>query len=834
MKRWMYFLAIGAALVLIGVLAVKLYFTEDRLRALIVPGIEAATNRKAELGGVSLSLFPSVGIRVDNFRLSNPDGGQFPNPWFLSLKSLFIDVRLVPLLAKRVEVDKLVLDEPVIHLDVTADGRKNYSSGGAAGAASRSAGGTPAGALGAFLVSGMEISNGRIESYNRKLDSRWTIEGLDQTLRVESAPDGNALTLAGTSGVGKFSYGTGSSWYIEGIPLTASEQISYSIADDRLDLTGVDVKLKDVPLKISGSVRDLRQDALVLDIAVSSPELTVEHLLSLLPAGAMKGAADVAASGNVSFSMNVTGESADDRNPGVKAAFRLSGGTVRYRSLTGSITGIAVDGVLDIPPAPVGKKDIGTFEVKQFTATLGANSLAGKLRVTGFGDPALTATLAGKIALDELGRYYPLGPGTTLSGTLASDVSIEGKPADPGSIRASGTLKFRNVSYSTPSMTRPVRDLNGDASFNNQLLELKGVALAIGGSDLRLDASLRNYLSLAFASGEKAAARPFLNFTLKSKVLNTADISSTPDTAAAARAGAPAKGAAKGGLLLPGIDMAGTVDVETLKTEKFTFTNAKGGISMTDGVAKLKGMQLDAFGGTIGTDGTLDLSRPDTRPFDLKLDVKGVESNSMLSPFTTFGQYLFGTLSLSTALKGDLDDTLGISPATLTGNGSAIVENGKLTGVPLLQKLSGFLSADNLREVDFKNWTQSFSVADGKLNVKDLKIGGKDADLTVNGVQGLDGSMEYSMHVVLPQSVSDRVKLQGVGDQLLRFFKDRDGRLNLDFLVSGRTQSPVLKLDTRAQENMLKQQLQDEASKKLADPLKKAADALKKLIKPKP
>lgn len=830
MKRWMIFLAIPAALALLGALAVKLYFTDDRLKALIVPGIESSTNRKAELGGVSLSLFPSIGITVENFRLSNPAGTEFPNPYFLSLKSLFIDVRLFPLFSKRLEIDKLVLDEPVLYLDVLPGGKKNYPAGAGARAASGSAQGTDASPTGAFLLSNMEIYNGRIESHDRKLDSRWTIEGLKQTLRVESGPAGNALSLTGTSDIQKFSYGTGSSWYIEGIHLTASERLSYSIPDDRLEFADVAAKLKDVPLKISGSVRDLRQATIIIDLAVESPELTIERLLSLLPAAMMKGSGDVAAAGNVSFAMKVTGPFSDDRNPGISASFTMSGGTIRYKSLTKSITGVALDGVLDIPTAPVGKKDIGELEIRQFTAALGASSLSGTFRVSGFGDPSVKASLRGDIALEELGEYYPLEPGTALAGSVGSDVSVDGKPADPRSIRASGSLKFRNVSYSTPAMARPVKNLNGDVNFNNQLLEMRNVALVIGRSDLRLDASLKNYLSLAFAGGDKSAAKPFLGFALKSKSLNTADIASGGDTAGQGRRGA----GGKGGLILPGIDMAGTVEIDTLRTEKFTFTRAKGAISMTDGVAKLKEMQFDAFGGVVRTDGMLDFSRPDKRPFDLNLDVRGVESNSMLSPFTTFGQYLFGTLSLSTALKGDLDDTLGISATTLTGSGNALIADGKLTGVPLLEKLSGFLSAEHLREVDFKSWSQSFSVADGKLNIKDLKIGGADADLTVNGVHGLDGSMDYAMHVRLPQSVSDRVRLQGVAEVLLQFFKDREGRLNLDFHVSGQTASPVLKLDTRAQENMLKQKLRDEAAKKLSEPLKKAAEGLKKLFKPKP
>jgi hypothetical protein len=809
------------ALLLAGALAVKLYFSGDRLRTLVLPKIESATHRAAELGDISLSLFPSIGVEMTEFRLSNPAGTEWPNPYFLSLKRLFIDAKLMPLFSGRLEIDRVVLEEPVVYLDVTAEGKKNYSAGGAAGAAAEGAGEGGAAPAAGFLLANMEISGGRIESHNRRLDTRWAVAGLAQTLRVESAEGGGALAISGASEIERFSYGTGSSWTIEGLPLTATEELLYRLADDRLEFTGIDVSLKGVPLKVTGSVGDLRQETMAMDLVVASPGLTVEKLLSLLPAAAMEGADDVSATGNVSFTMTVKGPLSDDLDPGVNAAFRLSDGTIRYRSLTKSITGVAVDGVFDVPAGPVGAKGVGDLDVSRFSATLGASSVSGRLRVSGFGDPSVAASLKSNVALDELGQYYPLEPGTALGGRVAGDVTLDGRPADPRSIRASGTMTFTDVSWSSPAMSRPVTGINGAASFNNQAVDLKNLALGVGKSDIRIDATLKNYLSLVFDGDGKPAAKPFLTFALKSKLLETADISASPDAAPAPAAGAPGGQPPAGGLILPGIDMSGTVDVETLRTEKFTFHNATGALSMTDGVAKLKEMRLDAFGGTVRTDGTLDLSSPDRRPFDLKLDVRGAESNEMLSPFTTFGRYLFGTLDLTTTLKGDLDDTLGISTATLTGAGDAVVANGRLTGVPLLGKLAAFLSADNLKEVDFKSWSQSFSVADGKLNVKDLKIGGGDADITVNGVHGLDGSMDYAMRVTLPASVSDKVKLQGVADQLLQFFRDKDGRLNLDFNVSGQTASPVLKLNTRAQEEMLKKKATEEVTKKLTDPLKK-------------
>ncbi|MBI4810711.1 MAG: hypothetical protein HY800_04580 [Ignavibacteriales bacterium] len=99
--------------------------------------------------------------------------------------------------------------------------------------------------------------------------------------------------------------------------------------------------------------------------------------------------------------------------------------------------------------------------------------------------------------------------------------------------------------------------------------------------------------------------------------------------------------------------------------------------------------------------------------------------------------------------------------------------------------------------------------------------------------------MTYALNVKLPGSLSDRLKLSGVANQLVQFFKDKEGRISLDFDVTGATASPSLKLNTKAQEDMAKQALEkekqkllDQGKKKVEDELKKKAEeGLKKLFK---
>jgi hypothetical protein len=203
---------------------------------------------------------------------------------------------------------------------------------------------------------------------------------------------------------------------------------------------------------------------------------------------------------------------------------------------------------------------------------------------------------------------------------------------------------------------------------------------------------------------------------------------------------------------------------------------------------------------------------------------------------------------MNTSLKGNLDDTLGIIPKSLNGDGKVQMFDGKLTGYPIMAKVSEFTGLDEFHQIDFKNWSNAFTVSDGRINIKDLKINSLNSDLTVNGSQGFDGALNYSMGLKLPASVSDRLKVGGAGGQVLNLLKDKDGRIVLNLLVVGILNKPSVGLDTKEQqkqlENMARQQIGnklDEATKKilqdsskknsLEDLKKKAKDQLKNLFK---
>ena len=107
----------------------------------------------------------------------------------------------------------------------------------------------------------------------------------------------------------------------------------------------------------------------------------------------------------------------------------------------------------------------------------------------------------------------------------------------------------------------------------------------------------------------------------------------------------------------------------------------------------------------------------------------------------------------------------------------------------------------------------------------------------VNGSQGLDGSLDYTMSMLLSEQSSAKVSVPGFAGEAAKLFKEPNGRVKLDFAVGGSSDDPKVSLDTKAAqkkaEDLVKQKVSEEGKKIGEEAKKKAGDVLKDLFKKK-
>lgn len=826
-------IVLAVPLILIGgaVVFAKLYFTTDRLKALIIPRVEEATQRKVSVGDISLSFLPRFAITMDQLAISAPQGQKFDKEEFLSLDELLLDVNLFALLKDRVEIDEIILTRPRLHLEVNQQGVANYSQPHA-----EQQPGVPAlppeqpseapSTFPALMLANFQIVDGEVDYIDKQANRRIRLTDYNQQMRAELS--GDVVLFESESRIGGLSYGSMKGFLITDLPIVSYQRLTYRQAEDLLSLDSIAVGIRQMALVLKGTV-ERAQTTPSLNLTLTSTKADVAQLISLVPKEYMKAAEGITSTGTFQFSMNIKGEVSDMVQPAVRGTFTVSNGSIRYPALPKSITNITVHGSFEQPSGIVGRKPPGKFTLEKFSANLGSSTIGGALSIVDFDDPMLSASFIGNLNVGEVNEYYPLEQGTEFSGAIVGDFSIRGKAKEPSSVRAEGRLEFKNVTVKTATSPKPLRNLNGGVVFNNQLIESKQLSMNIGESDMQLAFTMRNYLALVMEEAA-AAGKPSMLVTLTSRQLRTGDLMSEEAPAQPKDTqGSGTKGDKETqATLLPAMDVDANVSIGKLVTEKFEFANARGSVKIRDGVITLQNFSVNAFQGSVVARGMLDVRRMEKRPFDLDLEITGVEANTFLRKFTTFGNNMFGKFSMNTSIKGDLDDTLGLNTKTLSGQGNVQVSEGKLVGYPLTVKLADYTGVNELREVQFKNWSNAYTIADGRLHVKDLKIVAANTDMSVNGSQGFDGTLDYRMLVRLPESLSGKLRVGGVGADVINFLKDDQGRINLNFKVTGTTSDPVFALDTEEAQRKAKQALEQKARDEVERLKKKAEEELKK------
>ena len=117
-----------AMLILLPVAAGAIFiatFDADAYKPRIVAAVKQATGRELTIQGpigVKLSLVPT--LRIEDAALSNPPG--FSRPEMVRLHRLDLQLALLPLLSRRVEVVRLVLTDPDILLETNAADQPNW------------------------------------------------------------------------------------------------------------------------------------------------------------------------------------------------------------------------------------------------------------------------------------------------------------------------------------------------------------------------------------------------------------------------------------------------------------------------------------------------------------------------------------------------------------------------------------------------------------------------------------------------------------------------------------------------------------------------------------
>lgn len=154
----------------------------------IAAQVKAATGREIVIAGdIDLALLPVPTLSVEDLRLVNVPGAAVPD--MVRVASLRVRVALMPLLEGRIQVATVALVEPVIELEILADGRPNWRLAPAAEAEAAAPGEAAAETAGPPVEIGLDsftIENGTVVYRDTAAGTVEKVERLNAEITAES------------------------------------------------------------------------------------------------------------------------------------------------------------------------------------------------------------------------------------------------------------------------------------------------------------------------------------------------------------------------------------------------------------------------------------------------------------------------------------------------------------------------------------------------------------------------------------------------------------------------------------------------------------------------
>jgi AsmA protein len=189
MKKLLIGVAVVVVLLVVAVVAVPFLVSTDTLKAQLIAKVKDSTGRDLRIDGkVAFSLIPSLAVEANDVSFANAPGAASKD--MAKLAKLEVQMKLWPMLSGRYQVDKFVLVNPVIALEVDKQGKPNWQFGQAAPAPAGKAAPAPeasgGGGLAGVRLDDIRLDNGKVSYTDHRSGETMTLDQIDLKL---SLPD---------------------------------------------------------------------------------------------------------------------------------------------------------------------------------------------------------------------------------------------------------------------------------------------------------------------------------------------------------------------------------------------------------------------------------------------------------------------------------------------------------------------------------------------------------------------------------------------------------------------------------------------------------------------
>ena len=751
-------------LVIILLLIAAPFIFKDKIVAIVKEQANANLNAKVDFGEFDLSLissFPDFRFKISNVSVIGIDDFKDDTLAYIGLLSTDINLKSV-LSGDQYQINSVIIDKARILGKILKNGKANWDIAKAS-TDTTTAVETPDTAATKFAMKLKEfkITDAYIVYDDQESNMYSKLEHLNYSLNGDFTQDNfllkNVLDIAATT------FKMDGIAYLSNVKTSAKADIDMDMPKMKFTFKENEFSLNDLTMGLDGYV--LMPDTNIdMDIKFKANQTEFKSILSLIPSVYSKDFASVKTAGKLALDGYAKGRYNAVEMPAFGVNLSILNAMFKYPSLPKSVDHINVDiKVLN----PNGNLDATTVDVNTFHIEMAGNPIDISAHVkTPISDPGIKATIKGLINLASVQEFVPLDKGDNLSGTIKSDISLDGHMSaidkkEYDKFKASGSLEIDKMNYKTASLPYEVQLNTMKLNFTTQYVELANFDALMGKSDVKANGRIENFMQYVFKDdlikGSFAINSNLmdLNEMMGSTTATAAPTpSATPDSVAAATA-------TSGAFEVPSnIDFNLDAKIGKVLYTNMVLENMVGNIVVRNQKLDMTNLKMNTMGGALTVNGyyeTTNIKKPTTslnlkiENFDIQNTFKTFNTVQKLAPVGQYAKGLF-TATLEN-FKVGLNDKMEPDLSTIDAKGVFKTNKVVVGGFPPFMKLGEALKIEQLKTMDLTNLNLNYFIKDGRINLEpfDTKINA--INTNISGSTGLDQTIEYKWKMEIPRSM---------------------------------------------------------------------------------
>ena len=784
-------------ILLIAIIALPFLF-KDQIATMVKTELNKSLNAKINVGNIDLSIiknirnFPNITLNIEDLQIIGKD--QFYRDTLISLKSLDLALNIMSVIKQEnpMKIASIRLDKANIHAIVDRQGKSNWDISKAKDAKSES---SPFSLSLKSLI--LKDANIKYSDYTSNLFI--VLNGLNHDANADFTQD--IFDYSHKTNIKAVSFSQNNMSYLSKAIVQYDGVLKIEQKENKYTIKENIIHLNELGLLVNGWLKNQADGNMHMDITFKADKSEFKSIISMIPAIYSKDFKDIKTSGSFNLQGSVKGLYKKDWYPNFNITLDVMDGKFQYPSLPVAVSKVNIKSTITNPG---GSLDKTVVQMPSISMMLGDEPITGKMQLkTPISNPNIELQAKGKLNLGNVSKFYPLTPGTKITGLTNIDLELKSTQSDLQmkrfeNITALGYLQMFGFIYESKDMPKPIQISQFEMKFSPSYVDITQCKTKIGKSDFDLTGRLDNLVGYVLAKNEVLTG----NINMKSNYIDAneflADSNASKNAASMQTSDDYFKVPAN-------IDISGVASINKLKYDELNITEISGTINVKNETAILNATKANLLGGNIQINGVYATKNGDKPTGSLSYNITSFDMRQVFAEVTSVKklapilQYIQGEFSSDMDIVTKINPDMSPDLNSMTGTAKFSIPNATISNLPLLEKIAALTKLSQLSNLQLNNTVLNMKIDKGRVNVTPFNFKAGNTNMVVSGSQGIDQSIDYKLSIDVPWS--ELGAATGAVDKLLQSspiagfannLKPEIIRLNL--LIGGSFKNPSVKM----------------------------------------